>query len=182
MRARSLARPRRARRATRTPRPSPRNKDTKDNKPPQNTADGRAPPASTNNQAQTAKGLRSRDMKNQDLRITNNQVQTGTNNQAQAAKGLRSRDRKNQLHNTRINQAQATRPTISGDTRENRTLAREHRGTAGTREEKASVTAKKAPANRPLRMWAMTKRENPTPPGVSPRQLLRAKRRRSRPH
>lgn len=172
MRARFPARPHRARRATRTPRPSCRNRGAKDNKI-QNIADCQAP-AGTNNQAQTVKGRRSRDVKNLGLLITNNQ--------AQAVKGRHSRDTKNQDQGTRINQARATRAMISGDTRENRPPVREHRGTAGARDEKASVTAKQAPANRPLRMWAMTKRENPTPPGVSPRQLLRAKRRPSRPH
>lgn len=180
MRARFPARPHRARRATRTPQPSCRNRGAKDNKI-KNIADCQAP-AGTNNRAQTAKGLRSRDVKNLDLPITNNRVQISTNNQAQAVKGRRSRDTKNQDQGTRINQARATRAMIGGDTRENRPPVREHRGTAGARDEKASVTARKAPANRPLRMWAMTKRENPTPPGVSLRQLLRAKRRPSRPH
>lgn len=178
MRARFPARSRRARRATRPPRPSCRNRGTKDNKT-QNIADGQAP-AGTNNQAQTVKGRRSRDVKNLDLPITNNRVQISTNNQAQAVKGRRSRDTKNQDQGSRINQARATRAMISGDTRENRPPVRERRGTAGARDEKASVTAKQAPANRPLRMWAMTKQENPTPPGVSPRQLPRAKRRPSR--
>ncbi len=164
MRARFPARPRRARRATRTPHPSCRNRGAKDNKT-QNIADCQAP-AGTNNRAQTVKGRRSRDVKNLDLPIANNRVQISTSNQAQAVKGRRSRGTKNQDQGTRINQARATRAMISGDTRENRPPVREHR----------------APANRPLRMWAMTKRENPTPPGVSLRQLLRAKRRPSRPH